>query len=322
VRRTAALLGTLVTVHVVDHEVSSRHDAGSVDAAIERAFEWFRQVERTCTRFDPTSELMALTRQVGTPTPASDILYAAVEVALAVAAASDGAFDPTIGRAMEQHGFNRNYLDGRTVETPAAAADVSFRDVHLDPVRKTIALGRPLLLDLGSVAKGLAVDLAARELQPFEDFAIDAGGDLYLAGHNELGLPWRVGLRHPRADDELMATLTASNCAVCTSGDYEQRGVDTPGGHLLDPRTRQAATSIASATVVAASAMLADAMATAAFVLGPRDGLSLLERHELDGLLVTPALEMHATAGMFRHYHLTSTGSGERSASATILPDA
>ena len=147
-RRTAALMGTIVTIHVVEREPAG--SAADVEQAIERAFEWFREVEATCTRFDATSELMALTGRVGLATAASDILYAAVEVAVAVAAASDGAFDPTVGRAMQQRGFDRNYTDGGIVQTSEAGANVSYRDVQLDPAQKTITLVRPLVLDLGA----------------------------------------------------------------------------------------------------------------------------------------------------------------------------
>ena len=70
---------------------------------------------------------------------------------------------------------------------------MSYRDVLLDPEQRTITLRRPLLLDLGAVAKGLAVDAAGRELEPFRDFAIDAGGDLFLGGSNPQGTPGRLG---------------------------------------------------------------------------------------------------------------------------------
>jgi thiamine biosynthesis lipoprotein len=107
-----------------------------------------------------------------------------------------------------------------------------------------------------------------------------------------------VGIRHPRARDQVLATLRVSNCAVCTSGDYERPvSGDTGDHHIMDARARTSATAIASATVLAPSAMVADAMSTAAFVLGPVEGLALLQRHGLEGLLVTPALEHHATRG-------------------------
>jgi thiamine biosynthesis lipoprotein len=164
-------------------------------------------------------------------------------------------------------------------------------------VTQTITLLRPLLLDLGAVAKGLAIDMAAIELRPFHNFSIDAGGDLYLGGHNVDGRPWTVGIRHPRDEDELIDTLQVSNAAVCTSGDYERRHA-TGGHHILDARADAPMPLLASVTVVAPSAILADALSTAAFALGPVEGLALLERHRIDGLLVTPTLERFETPGM------------------------
>jgi thiamine biosynthesis lipoprotein len=285
-------MGTLVTIHVVP-------DAAGADDAIDRAFGWFHEIERRCTRFSGQSELMQLTAQAGVPVPASAILYEAVRFALLVAEESGGAFDPTVGYRMEARGFNREHRTGEIVHSAIAPDDdVSYRDVQLDPERRTITLGRPLTLDLGAVAKGLAVDTAARELEPFRDFAIDAGGDLYLGGSNPQGAPWSVGIRHPRRDGELIDSLRVSNQAVCTSGDYERRAPDRDEHHLLDPRTGSPAHTVASATVVAPNAMLADALATAAFVLGPQDGIRLLERMGVDGLIVTPELERYETRGL------------------------
>jgi len=287
--RTEAVMGTLVTIHVV------RADENGVDPAIERAFGWFREIESRCTRFDPRSELMQLTAQAGVPVPASAILYEALQFALMVAEESGGAFDPTVGHRMEARGFNREHRTGEIVRsTISPDDDVSYRDVRLDPDRRTITLLRPLTLDLGAVAKGLAVDAAARELEPYRDFAIDAGGDLYLGGSNPQGAPWSVGIRHPRLDNELIDSLQVSNQAVCTSGDYERRT------HILDPRTNTTSDTVASATVVASGAMLADTLATAAFVLGPEEGIELLTRMGVEGLITTPDLKRYETRGFCR----------------------
>jgi thiamine biosynthesis lipoprotein len=293
--RTEVVMGTLVSIHVV------RADAGgSVDTAIERAFGWFHEIEARCTRFSEQSELMQLTAYSGIPVPASAILYEAVQFALMVAEESGGAFDPTVGHQMESRGFNREHRTGEIIRT-AIPCDhaVSYRHVRLDPERRTITLLRPLTLDLGAVAKGLAVDTAARELEPFKDFAIDAGGDLYLGGVNPQGEPWCVGIRHPRHDNEVIDRLRVSNQAVCTSGDYERSAPDS-GSHILDPRTGTSPDSVASATVVASGAMLADALATAAFVLGPDDGIQLLDRLGVDGMILTPDLKRYETRGLCR----------------------
>lgn len=294
--RTEAVMGTLVTIQVVP----AQDRAALVEPAMDRAFAWFHEIEARCTRFSEESELRRLTACAGVPVEVSAILFEAVRFALTVAEESGGAFDPTMGRRMEARGFSREHRTGKTI--PSAIApdeDVTWKDVCLDSERRTITLRRPLILDLGAVAKGLAVDTAARELEAFRDFAIDAGGDMYLGGFNPQGHPWSVGIRHPRRDRELIDTVRVSNQAVCTSGDYERRA---PGGvhHILDPRTGMSPDTVASATVIASGAMLADALATAAFVLGPEEGIQFLDRMGVDGLIVTPELRRYQTRGLFR----------------------
>jgi len=282
--RTEVLMGTFVTVDVV---------ADADPAAIDRAFAWFHDIERTCTRFDEESELMRLCAQPGRAVAVGDVLFEAIRFALAVAEDTGGAFDPTVGAAMAARGLDREHRSGRRVRTPRADEDASYRDVAIDPERRTVTLRRAVALDLGAVAKGLAVDAAARELLPFADFAIDAGGDLFLAGCNHHGEPWSVGVRHPFVDGDLLERLRVSGRAVCTSGNYEK-------AHLIDPRSRASADGAASVTVVAPTAVLADALSTAAFALGPREGLALLERHGVDGVIYSARLERVATAGLPR----------------------
>jgi thiamine biosynthesis lipoprotein len=303
--RTVMLMSTYVTIQVVGHGADLQQTVDRREG-VGRAFEWFRRVEACCTRFDPESEIMQLSTQIGVPVAVSDLLYEAVQFAVAVAEESEGAFDPTVGGPMETRGFNREYRTGQTVRTDLAGRTlsglptaVSYRDVVLNPDQKTIMLLRPLILDLGAVAKGLAIDMAARELRPFEDYAVDAGGDLYVAGCNPDGAPWSVGIRHPRRDDQLIDSLRVSNVAVCTSGDYERRSsCDESAHHILDPRTGSSADAVASVTVVASTAMAADALATAAFVLGPIAGIRLLERQGVNGLMVSPTLERYSTREM------------------------
>jgi thiamine biosynthesis lipoprotein len=310
--RTVMLMSTCVTIRVVGHGEDQQQVVERREI-VDRAFGWFHEVERCCTRFDPQSELRQLTTQVGVPVPVSALLYQAVQFAVAVAKESGGAFDPTIGYAMETQGFNREYRTAQIVRSRLQpVGSVSYRDVDLDPAHQTITLSRPLVLDLGAVAKGLAIDMAARELTPIENYAIDAGGDVYVAGRNPDGAPWCIGIRHPRRDEELIDSIRVSNVAVCTSGDYERRSSPDKGGHhLLDPRTGASATAIASVTVVAPTAIVADALATAAFVLGPIEGIRLLERQGVDGLAVSPTLERYSTRGMF-----SACNDGDRSPAA------
>jgi thiamine biosynthesis lipoprotein len=302
--QTFVVMDTIVTFQVVGHDADDRKRRER-NAAVARAAGWFHAINDSCTRFDPASELCRLSQTFGAPVPVSALLFQAVQFALAVAAGSGGAFDPTIGLQLETRGFDREFRSGHATRTDLQRDDtVNFRDVVADAAAQTITLLRPLLLDLGAVVKGLAVDMAARELQPLENFSINAGGDLYLGGHNEAGNPWSVGIRHPRQQDESIEILQVSDVAVCTSGDYARRSpAGDDGHHIVNPHTGSSPTQLASATVVACSAMLADALGTAAFVLGPVEGLALLQCHGVEGLLITPALERFTTHDMRRLRH-------------------
>jgi thiamine biosynthesis lipoprotein len=294
-------MGTVVTIDVVGHDRSARARR-SRDLAIERAFAWFDRVESVCSRFDAGSELRRLCATSGVDVVVSPMLFEAVRFAVAVAEETQGAFDPTVGARMEARGFNRDYRDGAVVRSGVSDAEpVSYRDVVLNESARSVRLKRAVLLDLGAVAKGLAIDMAVQELRPLANFVVDAGGDLYLGGHNADELPWTVGIRHPREPNALLTRVALSDAALCTSGDYERRverdaqGADSVEHHLLDPTAGESPRDAISASVIAPTAMVADALGTAAFVLGCRAGLTLLEHHGLRGCLVDAQLARHTT---------------------------
>ncbi len=294
--RSTALMGTTVTIETIGH--------ADPENVVDRALAWFRAVEDSCSRFDPASEVSSLLSHAGEEVAVSQMLFGAVQFALALAQETDGAFDPSIGHLLEARGDNVEYRTGTIVDTATVPMPAtSWRDVRINADRGTITLARPLMLELGAVAKGLAIDLAARELRDVGNFAIDAGGDLYLGGTNAARERWTVGIRHPRDASGLLETLHVSDLAVCTSGDYARRFATRDGlvnHHIVDARSRQTAERSISATVVAGSAMVADALSTATFVLGAHDGIALLERHGVDGFIVSSSMERHATRGMHR----------------------
>ena len=266
--RHARYMDTIVTLQIV----STEHQQAELSQRADQAMQCFASVEAVCNRFHPDSELRQLCSRPGEPVAVSPVLFEAVRFALRMAEETAGAFDPTVGHVMERAGFDRDYVSGLRMRTFADTEVVAtYKDVRLDEVKRTIELVKPLLLDLGAVAKGLAVDLAAQSLTGFEGFAIDAGGDVFVSGSNETGGLWRVGIRHPIQPEALITTLELTNCAVCTSGSYERFDPTTPDRHhLLDPLTGDAQNRLVSTTVIAPFAMLADGCSTAAFVLGQR----------------------------------------------------
>ncbi len=279
-----AAMDTVFALQVADR--TGRTPAEVLQSHARDALAVVHDVERTCSRFEATSELTRLCARSREMVPASPLLLELVALALAVAEASDGAFDPTVGRAMVRHGFDRDWRTATAIDAaPPSASRASWRDVHVDRAAATIRLAQPLTLDLGALAKGFAVDLILAALPPDWSCSLHAGGDVRCRGPHPEGRAWRVGIRDPFDPDQLTIVAQFAEGAVCTSGSYER--VSASGAHhLLDPRTDEPAVGFRSVSVVAPTAVVADALATAAFVLGPAHAAAWLEAQGVDAWLI------------------------------------
>jgi len=293
-RKTKLFMDTVVDIQVVVADRSKDMAA----ATVERAFEVFRKVEQACSRFSRDSELMLATRQIRTAIEISPFLFEPLRFALEVAKWTNGMFDPTVGKTMEDHGFNQHYLTGETLHH-AASDSATYRDIVLDEEQRTLSINKPLVIDLGAVAKGFAIDLAAHELKDFAGFIVNAGGDLYAGGLDNSGKKWKVEIQHPLYKDQTVQKIEVSNEAVCTSGSYERRSpLNTSFHHLVDPEHKHSPKEWTSCTVVAPYALMADAFSTAAFLLGKDRGLALVEQMNLQGILIDPNLQIYRIGGI------------------------
>jgi thiamine biosynthesis lipoprotein len=234
-----------------------------------------------------------------------------------VAARSDGAFDPSAGALVELWGYPDHPALPDSAAIAEAVATVDWRAVESadmaagGEVPRAWKLGLPgMRLDLGGIAKGWGVDRAADLLAGVSGAAlVNVGGDLAVRGTKPAGTGWLIGVQDPRDPSRLFLKLRLTGPgAVATSGDY-QRWFEVGGvryHHLLDPRTGWPARGVRSATVVAPTCAVADAWATAAFVLGPEAGVAALEREpDLEGVLVTVGedgeLVLHETSGFAKY---------------------
>lgn len=294
------LMGTMVSIRVVGQASDADMHRG-IDGAIRA----MRAVEDACSRFDEASALRALCRQPRVWVPVPPILFHALKIACEVGELTDGVFDPTVGRALELQGFNRHYLTGAYTDSAIELdPDVSYRDITLVDEGLRVRLEKPMLLDLGAVAKGLAVDLAVRELGAWPGVAINAGGDIYVAGTDPDGGYWHVGIEDPAYPTRLLGSLHLSGMAVCTSGSYRRVSPhDKAVHHLWNPIMRQSAQGLLSCTVAGPQAVMADVVATAAFLLGPSRALTLIETMGLAGLCVDRDQTVWQTQSMRRLFH-------------------
>lgn len=258
--------------------------AGAADAMAAAARAAMEAVEAETSAFRSGNEVSRTAESAGNGdwVQTGRAFGEALETALAVANATDGAFNPLVAPLMERYGFAR-----RPTGSPPPAQAALLRQEVLDwrrIDRRTAACRLPvegMRLDFGGVAKGLGADWAAAAAgaAATNDFLLDAGGTLVCRGK------WSVGLRDPRAGEDappLRVFPLADGMACATSGNYERWTEDPAGGrtgHLMDPRTgRPSAGKVLQATALARTAREADAWSTALFVLGPEAARPVLER--------------------------------------------
>ena len=262
--------------------------AGEVPAgAVGRVRALFAQWEETLSRFLPESELSRLNRRAGRPVQVGRLLFDAIESALKAAAATGGAFDPTLGRQMAANGYGRSFGLPEQVTVlgmPPAGPGGGWRDITVHPTTRMVRLPVGIALDLGGIAKGMAVDAAARILleDGVDAALISAGGDMRVTGRDEAD--WQVGL----TDAPGAGQITLSRGALATSSSTRRTWIHAGARrhHLLDPRTGEPATSgVRSVSVAAGTCEHAEVAAKAAFVLGPSRGARFLEGLGLAGLL-------------------------------------
>jgi thiamine biosynthesis lipoprotein len=258
------------------------------DRVVEALRAALGSVDQRMSRFRPESELNALnSAAAGVPVPLSAELFLVLSAAQDVSRWSAGAFDVTVAPAVETWGFgvHKQRRVPPAEQVIAQRGKVDWRSLHLDAAQRTATKGLAgLQADLGGIAKGFGVDVAAAALEKLgvSDYMVEVGGEVRTRGVNASGQPWQIGIEEPDAMPQRARLIVPlSGRAMATSGDYriyfEQDG--RRYSHEIDPTTAApVAHRLCSVTVVAEDCLRADALATALIVLGPDRGFEMAER--------------------------------------------
>ena len=253
-------------------------DAQLLKAAMEECGRYERLLSRTVEG----SDVWRINHAGGEPVTVSDDTAAVLRCAAAISEKSAGAFDITIAPASTLWDFTsgKAALPDRD-ELAAAAALVDYSKLRLEG--NTVTLPAGMMIDLGAIAKGYIADrvkdyLASRGVK---HAILSFGGNIVAIGTKPDGTDWKVGIQDiDKATGEYMLVVRNRGGSTVTSGIYE-RGFDLDGvryHHLLNPRTGwPEQNELASVTILSESSMEGDALATAAFVLGPAKGMELIE---------------------------------------------
>jgi FAD:protein FMN transferase len=271
------LMGTSVSVEAFGGDASTRR------AAVAEAFAAVAEVDRLMSNYRDDSELALVNRRAARePVRVSDPMMSVLQAAQEVSARSEGAFDITVGPLVRLWGFHDRKPHVPTPdELERVRSLVGYRNVVLDPGPHTVRFRREgVELDLGGIAKGFAVELAAGVLRRhgLAGF-IDAGGNQFLVGHPPGQTTWTIGIKNPDTPERLLGVLDLSEGSVSTSAQYANSlsAGSRQYGHILDPRTMQPSEGALSVTVVSPDGTLADAISKVGFILGPVKGLAVIE---------------------------------------------
>lgn len=295
-RARQMLMGTYFDIQV------SGQDEAAAETAMMAAFDEVAGVEEPLSEWRETSEISEVNRRAGErPVPVGPELLEVVERAASLSELTGGAFDISFAAC----GGLWSFRDGRIPPDAALKAcleRVDYRLVAIERQGSTLFLPQEgMRIGIAGIGKGYGVDRAAEVLEAagFTDYIVDGGGDIRVRGAKPEGA-WTVGIQDPRRLDRLWATLILDRGSIVTSGDYQQY-FDRDGvryHHILDPSTGRPARRSQAVTVLAPTAAEADALATGLFVMGPVDGLDLVESLEgVEALFFGPGGEVTHSSG-------------------------
>jgi thiamine biosynthesis lipoprotein len=287
-------LGRVLMGTVVECE-ASHSDLSVAQQAVEAGLERMIEVDLLMSSFRPESEIGQINALAGRQAlPVGSRTFLVLAEAQRIAEMSGGAFDVTTHPLT--HLWRATTKTGRLPsrrEMDMTLNLVGFDRLSLDPRTHSVYLRDPGMgIDLGGIAKGYAIDLAAQALarRGVRSGLVNGGGDLRVIGPTPQRGAWRIGLRHPLAPSTLLLSILAQDEGIATSGNYFNffEVGRKQYGHLLHPRTGWPADAPLSATVIAKSTMWADGLATAAMIHG-RDALAFIQRGAgVEGIIVRP----------------------------------
>lgn len=257
-------------------------DADHATRLIRAGMAEFDRIEAAMSTYRDDSEITRINDTAASgPVDVSEELFGLIERALELSELTDGSFDITYDSVGQLYDYRSNSRPGDdAIQQGLATLDYGL--VELDADASTIRFAAPgVRINLGGIAKGYACEavIALLRERGVTNALVSAGGDTRLLGDRGNG-PWVIGIRDPDDKNGVVTRLALDDEAVSTSGDYE-RYFDEDGvryHHILNPSTGESAGALRSVTVIGPDATMTDGLSTSVFVLGPVQGLALIEK--------------------------------------------
>lgn len=307
IEETREMMGTYVSIVVYSDEETGNN-------AINAAFEEIKEIEDIASVYDENSEASFLNKNGYIENPSPEFLNL-INTSVDYYNITDGCFDITVqplldlwsGGLWEESEEVQAQKIGETLEL-IGSGKINIEENKIEFKKEGMAV------TFGGIAKGYAVDKAIEKIKEFgiECCLVNAGGDLYTMGIKPDGEKWIVELENPddrtgedteESDIEPVIVFSVTNKAVTTSGGYHRYyDLEKNVHHIMDPRTGYSAAGCKSVTIIADNCMEADILATSVFVMGPDDGMKLVESLDnVEALIIDSGGEIYESSGLLEY---------------------
>lgn len=261
------------------------YDAQLCERSIEAAIQEIDRIERSISSWDPGSQTSEINANAGIkPVSVDDELFELIRRCQKIARLTNGAFDisyASMDRIWTFDGSEHSAPDSQMIAN--SVKHIGFDKIKLNEESRTVFLPeKGMKIGFGGIGKGFAAMSASRVMREMDVAGgiVNAGGDLYAWGQSGGNEDWSIAIADPKEKGAMIGYLELSDQAIVTSGDYE-RYVVIDGrryAHIIDPRTGWPASGLKSVSIICPDAELADALATAVFVMGKENGLYFINQ--------------------------------------------
>jgi len=299
-KRELTLMGSRFEIAVVaDAEKKGQE---YIDLAIDE----IRRIEKLISSWDPNSQTSLINKNAGIKPIAVDTeLFDLIQRCIQISKLTDGAFDITYASMDKIWKFDGSMTEfPSTAEIKSSVSLIGFDRIEMDAENQTIYLtDKGMKIGFGAIGKGYAADKAKELLVDtgVQAGIINASGDLNAWGEQPDASDWVVGITNPLNTKKMFSWMPIKDQAVVTSGNYEKFVVfdDVRYAHIINPKTGYPTTGIKSVTIFSPKAELADALATAVFVMGVESGMYFIDQiPDVAVIIVDDNNQFHTSEGI------------------------
>ncbi len=300
IKESRFLLDTIVDITLYGTDKETR-------PILDKLFREIENDEKKFSRHQSDGEIGEVNNHIGEEVTVSEDTINMVESAFSISTMTGGLFDISIGPLVDLWDISGNEPCVPTEEEiQSVLKKINYRKIDIDVEKNTLSIpDEGMSLDMGAIAKGYITDKLVKILQEdgIQSALLNLGGNLYLYGSKPDGALWNIGIRNPYGlQGEYIGTVMVKDMSVVTSGIYERyfEVEEKRYHHILNPKTGYPEdNTLASVSILSPSSTFADGLSTAVFLLGRKDGMSLIEKiNDVEAIFVTKDRKVYLSSGL------------------------